>query len=254
MIYNTDSGCTFNCTEAQADSLDKLCKIIKGGIGTVHGYVSTSNRVTPEVADIQFLTAFSVNQLYRRKIAALESLTFEDVDPYATVNEKVVALNRADRKALFEHRKDAEIASMQKTLDGVREDSHRQAHDRCYCYVGQGVKIHYVTESEKYTDEDGVKRTRKVPVLTNGLPTADSIMLTILELNRTVKQEGEYKKVNSGVSVLIKNAMMKALNLRSISIKTLSLKQDNFESLVVSRKKFLAEDFSNIPDDILEAA
>jgi len=253
MIYNTDSGCTFNCTEAQAATLDELCTIIKGGIGTVHGYTSTSNRVEPEVSDIQFLTAFSVTQLYKRKIAALESLEFSEVDKYAITEPKVAELSQDQREALFEQRKQSEIDSMQKTLDGNRSDAYREAHDRCYCYVGQGVKIHYVTESEKFV-EGGKTLTRKVPVLTDGLPTADSIMLSILELNRTVTKKGEYKKVNSGASVLIKNAMLRALNLKSISIKTLSLKQDNFESLVVSRKTFLAEEFSNIPDDILKVA
>lgn len=254
MIFTTDSGCTFNCTEAQAQTLETLCEIIKGGIGTIHGYVSTSNRVTPEVSDIQFITAFSIKNLYKRKIAALEGLLYEDVAAAAEANDKVAALSESDRVALFEQRKQSEIDSMQKSLDGDRSDAHRQAHDRCYCNVGQGVKIHYITESESYIDDDGKTRKRKVPVLTNGLPTADSIMLSILELNRTIIQKGEYKKVNSGASVLMKNAMLKALNLRSIGIKTLSLKHDNFDRLVVSRHTLLAEDFSNIPDDILEAA
>ena len=253
--YTTSTGCLFNCTQEQADSLDKLSQIIKGGIGTVHDYVSTSNRETPEVSDIQFITAFSIENLYKRKIAALEGLAYADIEDSLSDNEKVQKLSEADRIALFEQRQESEIASMQKTLDGDRSDAHRQAHDRCYCYVGQGVKVHYVTEDEKYTADDGKTKTRKVPVLAeNGLPTANSIMLSILELSRTVKEKGEYKKVNSGASVLIKNAMVRALNLRSISMKTLSLKGDNFSKLVVSRKTMLAEEFSNIPSDILEAA
>jgi hypothetical protein len=254
MIYTTDSGCTFNATEAQAATLDKLTTVIKGGIATVHDYVATSGRVTPEVSDINFITAFSVENLYKRKLAALQSLSYNDVKDAAESNDKVKALSHTDRVSLFEGRKVQEIASLEKTLSGDRSDAHRQAHDRCYCYVGQGVKVHYVTESQKYTAEDGSTKTRKVPVLTNGIPTADSIMLTILELGRTVKQKGEYKVVNSGASVLIKNAMLRALNLRSIGLKTLSLKGDNFSSLSISRQTFLAEEFSNIPADILEAA
>lgn len=254
MLYNTDSGCTFNCTEAQAGTLDDLCDIIKGGIGTVHGYTSTTGRTAPEVADIQFITAFSTENLYKRKIAALEALSYADVAAYAERSDKVTALSQTERETLFETRRGQELNSLQTTLTGDRSDAHRQAHDRCYCYVGKGVKVHYITEDEKYTDEDGKAKKRKVPVLTNGVPTADSIMLTILELNRTVTVKGEYKPVNSGAPVLMSKAMLKALNLRSIGLKTLSLKGDNFDSLVVSRKTMLAEEFSNIPDDILKAA
>lgn len=254
MLYITESGCEFNCTEAQAKTLDSLCDVIKGGIGTIHGYTATSGRTVPEVADLQFITAFSTENLYKRKAAALEGLNYSDIAEFAERSEKVSMLSQDEREQLFETRKAQELNSLQTTLSGDRSDAHRQGHDRCYCYVGKGVKVHYITEDEKYTAEDGKTKKRKVPVLTDGLPTVDSIMLTILELNRTVKQKGVYKPVNSGASVLVKNAMLKALNLRSIGLKTLSLKHDNFESLVVSRKTLLAEEFSNIPDDILEAA
>lgn len=249
VVYETESGCKFRCTQAQADTLDKLASIIKGGIGTVNGYVAKSGRVTPEKANIQFVTAFSTDALYERKAAALKDLTYDEVAEFAEQHQKVKELSPSNRVALFEERKQQELASLNKTLDGDRSDNYRQAHDRCYCYVGHGVKVHYVTVDEKYI-EDGKQKKRKVPDLVAGLPVCDSIMLTILELNREVIEPGEYKQVNSGASVLIKNAMLKGLNLRSVGLKTLSLREDTFDSLVVSRKKILSEDVEGFPSEL----
>ena len=252
VIYETAEGCKFRCTQAQADTLDRLKDINKGGIGTVHGYVATSGRVTPEKSDIQFITAFSVEALYERKAVALETLTYDEVAEFAEKHQKVQALAPEEREQLFEQRKQQELDSLRKSLDGDRSDNYRQAHDRCYCYIGKGVKVHYVTSDERYTDDDGKKKTRKVPEMVAGLPVCESIMLNVLEIKRSVIEPGEYKKVNSGASVLIKNAMLKGLNLRSVGIKTLSLKEDNFDSLVVARKTFLAEDVEGIPPELFD--
>lgn len=252
-VYTTDDGVKFRCTQAQADTLAKLRDIIAGGIGTVHGYVATSGRVVPEKADIQFITHFSVARLYERKAAALRSLTYADIAEHAERHEKVAALSESERLDLFEQRKDQELASLEKTLEGDRSDNYRQAHDRCYTRIAKGVKIHFRTFDEKYT-EDGKTKKRKMPEMIGGLPVAESINLEILELNRKVIEPGEYKVVNSGASVLIKNAMLKGMNSRSVGLKTLSLKEDNFDSLVVSRKTFLAEEFENIPNDLFQPA
>lgn len=252
-VYTTDNGDKFRCTQEQADTLNKLKDIIAGGIGTVHGYVSTSDRTKPEKADIQFITHFSTERLYERKAAALRELSYDDIAEFAEKNPKVQALSSDERVALFETRREQELASIQKTLDGDRSDNYRQAHDRCYVHIAKGIKIHLRTFNEDYTD-GGVKKKRKAPELIAGLPVAESIMLSILELNRTVIEPGEYKIVNSGASVLIKNAMLRGLNSRSVGLKTLSLKADNFDSLVVSRKTFLAEEFSQIPADLFLSA
>lgn len=242
VIFESDSGCRFRCTEAQRETLEKLQKIVRGGIGTVHGYVMTSGRTVPEKADIQFLTAFSTKRLYERKLAALESITFEEVAPNLTA-PKLAALTEAERRSTFDDRKQKEIDSLRKSIDGTdRSDAHRQAHDRCYCEIGPGVKVHYRTEK----DVDGIKQ----PVLINDLPVVESIMLTIIEIKRSVIEPGEYKKVNSGAPVLTSNAIKRTMNLRSTNLKTLSLKEDNFDSLVVDHNTFLPEHVEGIPSDL----
>jgi hypothetical protein len=47
------------------------------------------------------------------------------------------------------------------------------------------------------------------------------------------------------------NAISKALNKRSVGLKFLSLKEGNFERLIVARKSYLPEDVAGIPADIL---
>lgn len=241
-IFEAPDGTKFRCTTVQAETLNALTDIVKGGIGTVHGYTMTSGRTKPEKADIQFITAFSVEKLYQRKLAALEGITFEDVREQASEQEKISMLTESEQVDIFNARREMEMASLRKSLSGDRSDARRQAHDRCYCHIGPGVKVHYRTTK----NEDGIR----VPEVIAGLPVAESIMLSILEINRKVIEPGEYKTVNSGAPVLMSNVIKKALNMRSLSMKTLSLKEDNFDSLVVSRKSFLPEDVKQIPADL----
>ena len=249
-VFTTDSGDQFRCTEEQAATLKELQGVVAGGIGTVHSYVSTSDRVKPEIADIQFITHFSTARLYERKISALRDLTYSDVSEFAEKHDKILALSESERENLFNTRRNSEIASMEKTLEGDRSDNRRQAHDRVFCQIAKGIKVHFHTFKEDYIDADGKKKKRTVPEMVAGLPVAKSINLTVLVLNKTVKQEGEYVVRNSGAPVLMSTAISRGLNIRSVGLKTLSLKEDNFDSLVVSRKTFLAEEFKQIPSDL----
>lgn len=240
-VYKAN-GREFRCTDVQANTLNELSTIQRGGIGTVHGYVSTTNRVTPETADIQFITAFSLDRLYERKIAALQGITLSEVLNAAQSDPKLSVLSEAELTTLFETRRDAEIASMQKSLDGDRSDAHRQAHDTFYVQVAPGVKVHLQT----FKNAEGKTELE----LVGGLPVAKAIMVSIIEIKRTVTQPGEYKVVNSGAPVRMSNAINRAVKTRSTSMKTLSLRDDNFERLVVSRKEFLPEDVQGIPNEL----
>lgn len=232
----TVDGKTFICAARQASTIQTLLECQKGGFANVRGYTATSGRVSPETANLTVLTRFSTERLYKRKMKALQEMTLDDIKDQLLKNDKVSALPFAALNKAFEDRKATEIASMQKTLDGVRDDSRRAAHDRNYVSIGDGVKVHFVSEK----NADGIM----VPVLNaDGLPTVESIMLTVVEIAKTVLVEGEYKKVNSGVPVLISNAMHANLP-KSTKIKTLSLKSDNFESLVIDGETVLPKDIA----------
>lgn len=239
----------FLCTQAQADVLDRLIALRKGGIGSVTGYRPTSGYVKSPTINLQFITRFETAKLYERKRKALEAIMFADCAEDIAKHPKLAALPSGECLNLFTACKEAAIASLQKTLDGDRSDSHRQGHDRCYIKVTDGVKVNLVTEKV-----NGIEQ----PVLTDGLPTAASIMLAYLEIKRTVITEGERKVVNSGPKVLMDKIIESKMNKTSVSYRTLSLRPDNFDSLVVDRQRFTPEDLKIAPKSqyaaLLEAA
>jgi hypothetical protein len=236
------NGQKFRATAEQAEALESLSVARQGGIATVYGYKAESGRTVPTVYDAQLITRFSVENLYKRKMAALSDLRFSDVKEFIDNDPILSKLPESELLTIFNARKAKEVDSMNTTLTGDRSDAHRQGHDRCYARVADGIKVHFVTEKV-----DGLMQ----PVLTDGLPTVASIMVACLELNRNVREPGEYKVVKSGAPVLMSNAVSKALNKRSVGLKFLSLKEGNFERLIVARKSYLPEDVAGIPADIL---
>lgn len=240
-VIVTINGQQFNCSARQALAIETLQNTQKGGFARINGYVSKSGRVNPEVSNISFLSRFNLENLYNRKIKALENLSFETLKPELLKVEKLKKLTTLELFYEFAKRVEDEIASMQKTLDGVRDDERRKSHDRCYVSVGAGVKVHFVTEKAN----DGLT----YPVLAeNGLPTVKNIMVSAIEVSRQVLTEGAYKPVNSGVPKLISNVIQSHMP-KSCKIKTLSLADDNFESLTIDHEvimpKDIAGDFSN---------
>lgn len=247
LVTLTDlNGNQFRATPEQAEALEALAVARAGGIATVYGYRPTTDYVKDKypLLNLQILTRFSTERLYERKMEALSNVTFKDIEALVEADPVLSAKPRAELLTIFNERKANEVASMAKTLEGSdRTDAHRAAHDRCYARLADGIKVHLVTEK----DADGVMQ----PVLTDGLPTVASIMVHYLELNRDVREAGERKVVNSGAPVRISNCIAKVLNQKSVGLKTLSLKDGNFERLVVARKSYLPEDVASIPADIL---
>lgn len=246
-VIMTDlNGNRFRATPGQKEAIDSLTVARAGGIAAVYGYTPTSGYVKDRypVQDMQILTRFNTGNLYRRKAAALSEIRFSDIADGVKADPVLNKLSDIEALTLFNDRKASMVASLAKTLDGSdRTDAHRQGHDRCYAKLADGIKVNYVTEKDK----DGLMQ----PVLTDGLPTVASIMVHYLELNKTVRVPGEYKVVNSGAPVRIGDLIERCLNSKSVGFKTLSLKEGNFERLIVGRKSYLPEDVAGIDADIL---
>jgi len=221
----------------QAETLEALVQTRKGGFARIYGYKPSSDWVISPVQDIVCVTRFSTAKLYERKTKALNSITFADVKPAIAKEPKLAALSAKEAEDLFNERLGDLIASMEKTLDGDRSDAHRQGHDRCYLNLAEGVKVNYVTEKV-----DGLMQ----PVLTDGFPTVASIMLTYLENSKVTRVEGQRKVVNSKPPKLMTNAIESLLKKRSVGIKTASLKEDNFERLVIDGEVILCEDVAGL--------
>jgi hypothetical protein len=227
------NGTDVLATDKEIAALNILMETRKGGFASVNGYKPSTNWVEAPTQNIQFMSRVSTERLYNRRVKALETLTFADVANHIASDTKLAAMSHTDLLALFNDRRQMEVDSMVKTLEGDRSDAHRQGHDRCYVHVTQGVKVNLVTEK----GADGLKH----PVLTNGLPTVASIMVSALFLNVTTVMEGVRKVVNSGAPVRMSNIIAKAVDKPGLSIKMLSLKPDNFDTLTIDKQTILPE-------------
>lgn len=230
-------------TPNQAEALSTLTSATPGGCSALHGYVPTSGYITSPVIDLQMITRFSYTKLLERKFTALTAVTFDDVTDAIAREPKLTDLSVEKQVDLFNTRKQKMLDSIDTTKSGDRSDAHRAAHDRCYVQFANGVKAHLVTEK----DSNGIMQ----PVLLNGLPVVDNIMLGYIELNRKVIKAGERKVTNHGAAVLMDHAIESILNKRSVSYKTVSLKADNFDTLVMSKVEFLPENISPSVMEIL---
>lgn len=221
-------------TQQQADTIEALTLTRKGGFARLYGYKPSSNYEVQPVQDIVMVTRFSTEKLYKRKREALESITFADVLPAINKEPKFKGMTVGELEALFNERLQGEIDSLNKTLDGDRSDSHRQGHDRCYLKLADGVKVNFVKNGLMY------------PVLTDGFPTVASIMVNYLENSKVTRVEGVRKVVNSKPPKLMSNAIESLLNKRSVKLRTASLKEDNFERLVIDNEVILSEDVAGL--------
>jgi len=215
---------TFHADARILASIAVLEEAVKGGFATIQGYKPTTNYIKSPVINVTFTSRFSYENLLKRRLEALEGISFDDV---ALTDPKLTALTTEAAMELFETRKAMMVASANKTLSGVRDDAHRQAHDKFYASISEGVKVHLQTEK---VDGETVLVLAK-----DGNPIANNVMISAIEQSRVVVEEGEYKKVNSGAPVLMTNAITKVFNSRSVSFKTFSLKEGNFDKLTISK-------------------
>lgn len=236
VLVESNNGNKLWMSQSEAELIETLEHCNKGGAACVHDYIASSKRISPETADYQVITRFNYGRLLNRALIALEGITVADVNLDIIPDTK---LKGKTRNEWFNAAKDALVASANKTLDNDRSDSRRQGHDRCFESFGDGIKVHYLTEKR-----EGIMH----PVLTNGYPSVESVKLSVLVLNKTVKVEGEYKHVNSGALVLAKNAINKVLNQRSVGIRTLSLKAGNFTRLSIDHNVIIGDDIKGLMD------
>jgi hypothetical protein len=222
---------TFNCDDKQYVAICQLMSAHKG-FAQVVGYNPSTGWKTIPTHNINCLVGFRTSSLYVRQIEALRTLTLKDLDLSNWVPNKG-ANACATPEEQFELCIEKLIESKTKTLDGVRDDAHRIAHDRNYSTICHSIKVNFVTQ---------MIHGLQIPVLAeNGLPTVASILVPYLERHVKVVVEGERKTVNSGSKVLMDNAIDDALPL-ALHFKMVSLKPDNFQSMRCGGEEIFAED------------
>jgi len=227
MTVTANDGRKVKLTPAQAQAVKTLNAARRGGCAAVKGYVPTSNWEVSPIQDIQLLTNFSVARLYQRRLEALKAIEFADVVEKVSGDEKLGNMTIPELKKLFDDRKAMLIGSLEKSLDGDRDDAHRAAHDRCYAHIGE-VKVHLDTEKVNGAMEPVVDSDGEVKVKT--------VMVNYLELNVKTVKAGKRKVVNSGAPVRMGNLIESCLNKRSVGLRTLSLKEDNFQEFKIDNR------------------
>lgn len=253
VTLKADDGRTVKMAAQQANAIQTMNNTRKAGIASVTGYKPTTGWVKDKnpTQNIQLITHISTENLYKRRLKALQDIEFKDVivlcadDPVLsgeTPDKDGTVYGVQGLAGLFNERKQQEIESLEKSLaafagETIETDNHREAHKRCYAHFGS-VKVNLVTEGKP-----------KMPVIDeDGNVELASIMVPYIELNVTTVTEGERKTVNSGASVRMKNTIQRALNQRSTQLKTLSLKADNFEAFKIDGNELLAEDVARFGD------
>ena len=240
VAVKSNDGRLVKVSARQAKAIEELSNTRKGGCGSVIGYRPSSNWITPPVHDIQLITHFSMKNLYKRRLEALEGVTYADVAAKVAADEKFGDLKASKVMEIFEDRKGKLIESLKRSLEDAPKNAHQEAHERCYAHIGD-VKVHLVTEKV-----DGIMQ----PIKVDGTVVCANILIPYLELNVTERQAGERKVVNSGAPVRMGNFIESCMNSRSVMLKQLSLKDDNFESFRTDRKEFLPEDVNKFGDII----
>ena len=230
MITTTFNGKTFNVDANLLKTATEIASCRGGGTISVKGYVPTSGYEVSPLVDYIGLSRFSTRNLYQRKIDALNKVQFEDLPMR---DEKLREKDEDFLRDLFAKRKQIMIDKLQGSLDGVRDTAYHRAHDTFYVQVAQGVKFHLKTIKTKEGTE--------LVLGENGLPTADTIMVSFLEIGKTIRKEGVFKTVNSRLPTRMQNEIKSVLNSRSVGLKKLSLKEGNFETIKMDKQEFTPE-------------
>jgi hypothetical protein len=208
------------------DQLDILKRAHGGGFGHFTNYVSSSKRDVDEVANITFTSRYSNANLNAKKKQVLVDVAFDDV---SFTSPKLTTLSLDEQKAIFIKRKAFIMSSIEKTQNKLRDDAHRKAHDKFYVQVVNGIKVKLESKGTK-----GLKEL----VLKDGLPIVAQVMVMGLEVSRKVVQKGVYKQVDSGVDVLMGNAILKVLKARGVKEpRSFSLAQGKYDKLKISSEE-----------------
>jgi hypothetical protein len=214
-VTRTFGDHTLTLPNKVADAAEMLAGLRPGGIATIHGYRTEVNSKTlvPSLSTIQFISRFS----YARRNERIHQML-------CNLEAKSVDLTGVDA-SLFDEALSAMRESARKTLEGDRDDAHRQAHDNLYAGISHGVKVHMETTM----GAEG----RKVLVVDSetGLPRFDSLLISALILAREYHEAGEKKVVKSRPLTLVKERIQKVINETFKCLVTLKLTNDNFEAL-----------------------
>lgn len=222
-MLKTYDGRMVRLTPAMVAVVETLEEARAGGFAFLKKAVFETGREKgkPTVANVWFTSRYSYAALLERKAKALDAMTAcpgVDAETFSVAKEEL-------------------LRSARQTLMGDRSGAAREAHDRCYIKVCDGVYIHLDAE-----EVDG----RKEPILTDGIPTGEAILVQALEVKRRLIEAGQKKPVKSSSKTLAKRAIEKATGVKMP--RRYTLKPGRFESLSIDNN-VITEDQITEDDD-----
>jgi hypothetical protein len=192
-------------TDSQAAALSVI-EAAHAGFVSIKGYRVTTGYVAgkPKVVNVTLNGKPSYETVKARRLEALQSITLGDLDlsDWVPNKGKEACATAAEQFAQVYAEEVAKAAG-----ETRGSESHAQAHDDHSISVnGAKVWLHDA-------DADGVRAVK-------------SINLFALPVSETVIDRGEWKPVNSGSKVLMRNAIHAVWNKRSCAIKTYTLGEE----------------------------
>jgi hypothetical protein len=180
-VFENENGLV-NVPESFIPVLEHLQNAKKNGFVTVKGYVSKTDYLVCPVADKTGLSCVSVFNLYKRRIEKLKNLQFSDIK---IKGEKLKKLDERKQVEQFLTCKQIAVESANITLDGVREDARRIAHDTFNHRIADSVSLKLDSAKNENGDTD--------LILKNGNPVSNKISLGIVPVFSKTVREGWYK-------------------------------------------------------------
>lgn len=227
----TFDGRKVSMTDGQAEVVKTLAKTQRGGMACIHGYKPSTGVIDQPVYDITLISRINYAKLCERKLAALDTVTFDQVKPFMADYPKLAKLSESEQRKLF-HERLAFLTSGAEA-DRDRSSAQHEAHRRNYITIAQGIIGHLAVET---VVEDG-QRLRLPVADSDGVYTLEHIMVAGLPVNRRTIVEGSYKTVNSRAPTLMGKAIERVLPKVSTQYRRYSLKADNFDSVSISREE-----------------
>lgn len=238
---------TVNVPAEIEDLLTALSAPKRGHFAYVQGHISGLDDdacITPHVSNIMFATNPRYDRYLERLQAKVKRIGFARFAKFiltaklgnSTFAARITAkLDEENAKGkakgkqpvtlagLFDACKAAKLADYAAKLAGTFTSAAAEAHNTCYATVN-GWKCHLVTATNPETG-------RKEPVLTNGLPTVRSVMLSFFQVRRWTVTEGEWRTVNSASKTLVNDAIERMTRIPTW--KTFSLQKGNFAKVTL---------------------
>ena len=226
---------TYLSTEIKVNVSDEVLSVLRaidgprGSFAFIRNHVSASKRTVPEVSHKWFISRPRYDKYLERRAAGLEAVVWDDITPLLPRDKDdprydfFSKAGQIDVEELFNE----QMAVLRKRYAGENEKAAGlRAGQATSNVLLDGMKCHVVTAKLS----NGLYR----PVLDDaGNMTVDSIKVAFFCVKKEVLMAGVYKKVNSGLPVMMRNTIEHVMARNGVRTHwtELSLQKHNYTAL-----------------------